>query len=219
MRTPSAGPATLLLSTVVAACAGAAVSLVVGHFSKTKDVVREEAAGRPSAAVISAPVSAADQVRLAALEARLGSLERTGQDAVAHPTAAPQPPSEAPSTVQAQAAQREAEDRDRALRRRHADEGVDPRWAPTAMTTIRKALTETASQANFTVRNVDCRTTMCVANVEWPTYPKALEEFRQVADGIPCALEVSVPPPDAPERAYQANLVMDCEDWRAEQPL
>jgi hypothetical protein len=153
-------------------------------------------------------VAPLDQMRIAALENRVGALERQPSTATST-TAAPAEPSAEDVPV-------EQEKKDRTLRSRYSEEAPDPKWAATAAKTIKDTLDRVAAQATFVVDEVDCKTTMCVAKFKWPSYHAAHKEFMRTLGlrHTPCSTEIFLPEPEHGDEPYEASLMLDCEAWR-----
>ena len=112
-------------------------------------------------------------------------------------------------------AAREAHDR---LVRRYEEESVDPTFAPAAVKTLRSALSKLGESSSFRTVSVDCKTTLCVADLEWSSYQAVIDEARNLAMydfDLKCRKFVYHPPPDDPHGAYRASLVLDCNPSRA----
>ena len=95
----------------------------------------------------------------------------------------------------------------------HARESLDAAWARQTADAVGKGLAEVAPDSGFSVRNLDCRSHTCVAELEWPSFDAAAESYRLAATasfGQPCGTEIILPPTDRPEGAYRAKLHLIC---------
>ena len=109
------------------------------------------------------------------------------------------------------------EQRHVALLKRYSDEGTDSRWSVPAQKAIAANLTTVGANAGFQVGRVECRTTMCTASVEWPSYVTVRKTYAQILHAplsVACAREVYVPEPDHPDAPYSTTVVLSCEEER-----
>jgi hypothetical protein len=102
---------------------------------------------------------------------------------------------------------------------RHAAEGVDSKWASVAASSLTKDFVALAPAGHFKLKSVDCRTTTCVANVEFDTYGAAMRGWQQILltpFRTGCGVEILLDEqPRDPSLPYQANSLFDCEAVRA----
>lgn len=106
----------------------------------------------------------------------------------------------------------------------HHAEPIDARWAHTAherysgdFEKLSERLSGSGQSNGFNVRNLDCRSTSCVATLEWDSYADAAKGAEAIAfHGYEenCALSVvPFPPDDAAEaRSYSHDVVFDCSN-------
>jgi len=155
------------------------------------------------------------RLQLAAMAARVSQLEQEkdgreeGQDQErAH---APEPQAARPLTEEESRALHE-EDFDNKLAD-HARDSVDSTWAPAARSNFVNDLSAIASDSKFHLVGVDCRTSTCVAEVEWSNYGDAVSEFGSVLHARykqNCGSTILLPePPDLAVR-YRAKAVFEC---------
>jgi hypothetical protein len=74
------------------------------------------------------------------------------------------------------------------------------------------------SSHGMRVRGVDCRTTLCTATLEWPSFVDARNGFRSILhsqDRANCGREILLLDSEDPSAPYQATAVLDCTEWRA----
>ncbi len=102
-----------------------------------------------------------------------------------------------------------------------ASEPVDSRWSKEANAAFRKELGEIGARGKFTVGDVDCRTTSCLAKVDWGSYSDAESGWHQVMFGHyskKCSRQVFVPAPDEEHvnAPYEGEVFFDCTEDRAQ---
>jgi hypothetical protein len=106
-----------------------------------------------------------------------------------------QAPASSTRSPQEEAEQRLARYKDRIAA--HRTEAVDGNWAPQARTSVLSALKAIEKPKGFSVLEVDCRRTSCVAGVEWHSADAARSGYRELLlgryDGINCASEIHMP--------------------------
>jgi hypothetical protein len=99
----------------------------------------------------------------------------------------------------------------------HDKDAVDPRWAPRATNVLKQDFERTAANGNFSVKAVDCRTTTCVADVDFKDRQTALRSWRTVLSaprGIACSTQVVLDAPTHGDDPYPTRVLMDCQDDR-----
>lgn len=103
--------------------------------------------------------------------------------------------------------------------RRFQQEGVDPNWAPAAAAMMREDLQTLSAQLGAEVESVQCRTTVCEIDLQWPSVgalgnaPSALAQGRY---RLNCTRTVFNLPAEDPNAPYKATLFLDCEQFRAQ---
>ncbi len=101
---------------------------------------------------------------------------------------------------------------------RFSHESEDPRWAPRATQTLRSNLSDLAPALGARATSVSCRTTMCAADLEWPSFSEAnrgINEMVKHAYALNCARSIFRPPPEDPSQPYRVTMYVDCEQARA----
>lgn len=101
----------------------------------------------------------------------------------------------------------------------HREEPLDPAWGPKTGSLVQSDLNELAKTNSFKVVEADCKTTSCAGTLEWPSYGKALTEWRKLLHHgyqANCGREITLPEPKDPQAPYQATIVLDCEKSRTE---
>jgi hypothetical protein len=101
---------------------------------------------------------------------------------------------------------------------RHASEGKDAKWAPAANKAFNDDLTKLGKSVGFTVGAVDCRTTICTADVQWAGYSDAARTYKHLLYypyAVGCSRYVLLDDPSDPKASYSTQVVFDCEGERA----
>ncbi len=198
---------------------GAATSLVVSRTS-VREAATGPAANRPATRMVpvSDPHAAMDEQRIALLEqrvARLAVAERT-EDGEASSSPVDDRGSaghrdEPLSEAEALTRHRSSHD---ALLASVRAQGADPSWSAGAQAKFAGDLGRLGAH----VESVDCRTTACVATLEWPSRAQAQQEYRAVIEAeyqLPCDRQIFLDRPATEATPYRATLVLDCEHVRA----
>jgi hypothetical protein len=95
----------------------------------------------------------------------------------------------------------------------HAQDPVDSTWAPSAQTNFVADLSALASDSKFHLLGVDCRSTTCVAEVEWKNYGEAVSQFGSVLHAPykqNCGTTILLPEPPDRAAAYRAKAMFEC---------
>jgi len=205
-----------VFASAVSLCLGVVLAVAFGG-GKSKASPRAKADSAEQAEQPrSQAVAAAAPVAVAVLEARLAALEtQVRAPAPSEPAREPDPLPERPTaeeesrqTVATRDAQQQAFDA----------EGYDPAWSNEARSAFNQDLTTLAQDKNYRVLNVDCKTTLCKATVEWPSYG---EVRNTVSDLLyadyhnNCTKMVFAPVPDNQANPYQGTVMYDCTSARA----
>jgi hypothetical protein len=100
----------------------------------------------------------------------------------------------------------------------HRGAAKDPRWAPAAETSL---LADVRAIADLGASNpqVDCRTTTCAIDLEWPSYDAAVQSYSKVLQAdlkVNCVREVTLPEPGDRAAAYRATVMLNCEETRTD---
>ncbi len=149
------------------------------------------------------------QAELDALRTRMGQIEAREHST---PTASQPPP-----PVNVEESRRIHEDEEREALDRHARESIDAQWSARAVQSLESDLEQLQVRAHGRAVRVDCRTTMCVATMEWPTHTEAVANYAHLLHGdyeVNCTRSILLHEPDDPTRPYQARLVFRCGDRR-----
>jgi hypothetical protein len=172
---------------------------------RSRDVTDAQPALRAPATrlVVEQGGSHVDEKRLAALEQRLAELA---------------PPAPSASSRQAPTPL-ESQQRYEARLQQHAAEPVDPSWSRSTASLIEADVLEQAAGMSFRLGRVDCRTTSCTAALEWPSLAEADREYLSLVHfpyRANCSRTVVMPPPSDAGGPLRAEMLLDCESWRAE---
>jgi hypothetical protein len=95
-----------------------------------------------------------------------------------------------------------------------AAQAADPVWAPAAQTKFTADLEELGAK----VDGVDCRTSGCVATLEWPSREQAQQEYRHLVEAVyqlPCDRQIFLDQAQGEDGPYRAELLLDCESVRS----
>ena len=101
------------------------------------------------------------------------------------------------------------------------DEPRDTQWAGRTERAFEGDFADKSEKFQARLVNMDCRTTRCLARVEWDSYTIAKKNFQHIAHAsyqTNCAISLSLgPKPEDPSRPHQANVVYECEEARIEE--
>jgi hypothetical protein len=189
---------------------------------KSRASVRGNVDERPGPAIFrdrsfpsSAPTTTTAVAELNALRRRLDSLERA-QTTSPGRGAAPAPPSEQPRPTPEESRRFHTE-RTNAMLERFRGESVDAVWSERSSRSVRAALSANRERLGVNRFSVECRSTMCVAEVEWPSHSDAQRYYADVAvlrmSEMNCATSIGLLEPPG-EGLYRARLILDCEEDR-----
>ncbi|PTL75742.1 hypothetical protein DAT35_52760 [Vitiosangium sp. GDMCC 1.1324] len=158
-------------------------------------------------------VSSPQDERIRALEQKVAELSaRAAPREQTRPSRPPPPPPPSPEEAKQRILQRQ-----RAQLEAHQREPLDFVWAKEAHSSFAADLSSLSREAAFRVRNIDCRTTTCVVNLEWTSYEEASTSYPRLlqhAYGLDCTRSIVLPEPEDPHVSYQANLLLDCKNLR-----
>lgn len=103
----------------------------------------------------------------------------------------------------------------------HARDPIDRAWASQSAQALQIDITSMSARAGGChVVDVDCRTSSCVATIEWPNFRAArdnYQRFTQQAFHVNCAREMTLIPPQDDSRPFQASIFFDCANARVAQ--
>jgi hypothetical protein len=191
--------------------AGMSTSLVVSALLVRRDRARPTVAPEiapPAQTLLGADPRAGllRDARLASLERRLNEVERQpARSGAGEPPPAPVAPDQGPPRYEEQI-------------RNHDAEPADPHWAPSTASFIETDLRSLATAGTFKLVAVDCRTQLCVAELEWPSPDKAGAEYARLVQHIypaNCPRTLVLPEAANPGQPVKAKLLFECASWRA----
>jgi hypothetical protein len=152
------------------------------------------------------------------LDARLRALESRVERPEDEPTeaAAADERSAIPSIEKRNENSRLAEERFSQMVATHERSPVDAAWASTASRTYQGDLDERQRRFNFRAGPVECRSSSCVAEVEWDSYAEAQRTFHTLV-GFPtemtCQSHISIPEPEDMTLVYKSKVLFtNCRD-------
>ena len=150
--------------------AGISTSLVVSALLVRRDRARPTVVSEiaPPAQTLSGADPRAGLLR----DARLASLERRLSEVERQPVRAGEPP---PAPVAPVEGARRYEEQIR----NHDAEPADPRWAPSTTSLLETDLRSLATAGTFKLVAVDCRTQLCIAELDWPSPDRAGAEYAR----------------------------------------
>jgi hypothetical protein len=191
---------------------GAAVSIGLGR-PRERDAPSKTASPPPP--VQGSPNSGrkVDRLSLAQLTDRVVALEKralTEQLDASAPLGEPLP---GEMQVDPAVVKEETRLRHQRWRNAHGEERHDPEWSQNKATVFDGVLAERGRASGFTVLEVDCRTTWCRADLEWPSYAAALNTYSSalhvLVDGCESAVLLETPPD--PTQRYRSSAFYNCE--------
>jgi hypothetical protein len=165
--------------------------------------------------IVDAQQKVAINDKLNRLDERLAKVEQTrstgGPDAGAGtggPDPAAQGKSQAPSDEEYVARWQEEFER----------QPYDPTWAVSAKQRFEQDFTKLGTERQLSLKAVECRSSGCIAIVEFDNYATALKNYMalivETVYSIPCATSGAVPPPDEADKdkPYQTTIYFkDCQ--------
>jgi hypothetical protein len=167
---------------------------------------REDKPGEPPRS------SGANQRRVQQLEERLGKLEEASDEA-RHSAEDVKPPEPPPTRAEYVASQQK-------LIAEHRQEATDPQWATSTKRAFEEDLARAKAQGTtFELAELDCRTTSCVLTAAWNTREEALSQYEYLfhyPTRASCARQVLVSEEANAAGKFEASIVYDCTDWRAD---
>jgi hypothetical protein len=95
-------------------------------------------------------------------------------------------------------------------------ENRDRNWAPRVEQQLRQDFAALTASSDSQMLSLSCRDTICIANVRWPSYARALEQhtsFLTKSYSANCATLAQLPPPDAARtnEPYDAKIILSFE--------
>lgn len=184
----------------------------MGSGSAPKSWLRSGAIG-----ILGTLVGLSSGVAVSALWSRPRAAQLMALGSGSRRTAGPPPqPSEMVSGRDAGLAEAEQSHRAQydSLIKRHEAESRNDLWATEAQRSLNREMAQ-GSKGHFRIVDIDCRSTICVATVEWANYETATDnahELFQRQQYLGCPRSIILDPPEqgALSRMYRAQLVVDC---------
>jgi hypothetical protein len=211
--TRSASRGKLVLAGIAGVLVGVLGSFAGGYVwaGRNAEVARSRAVGglepvraaQAANIVVERRTSSVDEERLAALEQRLAELASPAPSGSAR---------QAPTPLETQQAYE-------ARLQQHAAEPADPSWSRPTASLIEADVLKQAASMSVRLGRVDCRTTSCTAELEWPSLAEADREYLSLVHfpyRANCSRTVLLPPPSNAEGPLRASMFLECESWRAE---
>jgi hypothetical protein len=100
---------------------------------------------------------------------------------------------------------------------RHRSEPVDPRFSVAATAQLRSELADRAPRVQAVVVDVQCRRSICVAELEWKDFASAGAGYQAIVTGTTrskCTSSMTLAEPAVPALPFRARLIVDCPDDR-----
>jgi hypothetical protein len=148
------------------------------------------------------------------LKRRVAEFEtREGADDASAPEHSP---AATPAPIDVEAENKAIRTRHEEMRTRHANEARDGAWARDEETSFTSALAPLATRGGYKLVGVDCRTTLCTADLEWSSYGDASKYYRDAlhVDVPGCESAILLEPPADGSAPYRATARYDCEGSR-----
>lgn len=159
---------------------------------------------------------AAVRYRNTELEARVAALEEAASKNPGA-TAPVEDPGALPPEEQAPPTATEMLQRHQDAIDQHRAERLNREWAETTAAAYTADYSKKSDNTTYTVRNVDCRSTTCTVDFEWPSRDAAVAEWRhtimqptQANCGRRIVIPDAVPGESGP---IHATLIADCSTW------
>jgi hypothetical protein len=201
---------------------GAATSILINHFLAPRSV-----AGPPPGHVVAAPEAVAGAPATGGLV--LAMLMAAATAASNSVGAEPPPAAKARSqglsdeeqiammALPEKEARKVQIERFAAALRAHAEQPRDPRWARRATSALSSELAEADAAAGYRV--VDCRTSSCVATLEYPDFDTARDSYANALHRkyeVNCTRTVVLGEPQSAGAPFRVDVLFDCGNERPE---
>ncbi len=95
----------------------------------------------------------------------------------------------------------------------HEDEPVDPDWAAEANAAFSDGIERLGESHDFELVSLECRSSSCLAQVEWPTQTAAQSHWGALLHepyGMNCSRGVLVSQPEEPGGTTSARVLFEC---------
>jgi hypothetical protein len=103
--------------------------------------------------------------------------------------------------------------------RQFQSEYTDSKWSDGATKSFREDLGGARVHSRYNVVGVECKMTLCLANIRWNSYHEARkywESLMHESFRINCGKEIFLPAPENLDVPYQSQLYFDCTTARSE---
>jgi len=150
-----------------------------------------------------------------AQEARIQALEQRVAELTTRAEAAPSAPSTPPVRPDPEELKQALLQQHQLRLDAHQRQPIHPTWAPEATRAFSTDFSALTQGQQLTVRSIDCRSTSCIARVEWPSYEEATANYHMLLQhsyALDCMRSLLLPEPEEPERAYEASLILECQN-------
>jgi hypothetical protein len=174
----------------------------------------------PPAGASRTRIESAPNGKIGELERRLAELEASREARVERAGAPTSEPPGTPPIPDPEETARELSALNDMLLAKHAGEPVDPTWSSGAVSAFQRDFAALTEQREAKVVGVECKTTSCVATLEWPSYEAAQREHSEVVMHgyeVNCRRQIWAPEPEDREARYKATAIFDCSG-RLERP-
>jgi hypothetical protein len=99
-------------------------------------------------------------------------------------------------------------------------EPKDVRWSSLAEHNFERDLGKNSRRFRYSIDEVDCRQTSCIATLTWPSFQAVLASYPSIVSGefsLNCAAGISFkhPEPSAVNSPFHAQVIFDCHALRA----
>jgi hypothetical protein len=99
----------------------------------------------------------------------------------------------------------------------HSAQPLDITWAKSTEGVLREGLLDAAKKAGFRTADISCRTTSCIANLEWDSYESMLTNLHtavELGHNMTCARWAMAPDTPKDGGKVVVPLILDCTEWK-----
>jgi hypothetical protein len=189
---------------LLGAALGSILVLLIGPNHRAE--VSPAAASVPAEGRVDPGVAAPAASRVAELERKVNALQRTAvEPGASAKRAGEQPPLTREEAIAASRAQRKQR------LERHATSAVDSAWSQQTQTQITAAVAQLGRTLPVSLVSLDCRSSSCVATLEWPQADEARKHGASMASaeyGPNCAQSFFASG-DAQEKPFRTTLLLE----------
>jgi hypothetical protein len=121
-----------------------------------------------------------------------------------------------PEHLDPEARRLELRARHESYRKAHAEEPREHGWAEEQEREVSQTLRQNAMMGGVDALRIDCRTTLCRAEFEWPSYAEAQKTYSNALHVFleGCDSAILLEPPEDPTLPYRATATYDCTEGR-----